>query len=498
LPNIDDKPLLGFVLLLIYNQAVVIVLENIGTPPAKRKSMTHQRILKPPQLKILLILADGRIHKIRLASWVRSMREAPLTLTTLAALTPEIEGLSMRLVDESVEPVPMDFEADIVGISAITGNAPRAYELAQHFRNRGATVVLGGVHPTLFPDEAAQYADSVVVGMAEKSWPQLFEDYRSGCLRPRYQDDCATGGEFYSMPSPRRDLQQNLRYMMPMSTQATRGCMRKCSFCTVGSVWPSYQKRPIGEVIADIKTMRGRRFAFNDVSLVDDEAYARELFKELTPLNKRWGGLATADIGHKPELVEAMAKSGCRYLLIGFESIHQLTLQGIHKGFNKAEQYKELMDLLHSNGISVQGCFVFGFDTDTTEVFKETVDWVQELQIDIPRYAIATPYPGTPYFKEMEEAGRILTRDWSKYDTTNVVFQPIQMTAEELYAGYCWAYQKTFELRKIRARMQGLSIRSSINFVGNLAYRRYANELNKKLSQQSHGLQMKEAQPCPM
>ena len=219
--------------------------------------------------------------------------------------------------------------------------------------------------------------------------------------------------------------------------------------------------------------------AFNDVSLIEDLEYAKELFQAMIPLKKSWGGLATVKVAKDPELIELMARSGCRYLLIGFESLTQNTLREIRKGFNREQRYMELMKLLHSYKISVQGCFIFGFDQDNLDVFSATVEQVQALKIDIPRYALLTPYPGTPLYRRLNDEKRILTHDWSNYDTMHVVFQPKHMSPSQLYAGFKYAYRETFRVKSILARINTPRFSSLINLVGNLTYRRFTARLDK-------------------
>jgi radical SAM superfamily enzyme YgiQ (UPF0313 family) len=265
--------------------------------------------------------------------------------------------------------------------------------------------------------------------------------------------------------------------MLPNTVQATRGCKRICDFCTVNAVWPRYLKRPISDVVRDVRNIQGRHFGFNDVSLVDDVEYARELFTAIVPLRKRWGGLVTADSLQNTELLDLMARSGCVFLLVGFESGDQTTLQGIRKNFNKTLHYHDLIRSLQQRGITVQGCFVFGFDHDDAGVFESTVQLVQDLGVDIPRYSLYTPYPGTQLFSRMQAENRILSYNWDDYDTMHVVIKPAQMTPEELYRGFKWAYKETFRLDRVVRRVSHLDIRCAINFVGNLAYRIFVNRL---------------------
>jgi radical SAM superfamily enzyme YgiQ (UPF0313 family) len=428
-------------------------------------------------MRILLIMPDAHMHKLRVGPFVRSMREAPLSLTTLAALTPpEVE---IQLVDESVDRVPLDAEVDLVAISVITGCAQRAYELAAHYRRRGIPVVLGGVHVTILPGEAVEHADAIVIGMAERSWPRLLEDFQRGEMQQVYCEPFPEGEVLPGVPAPRRELQRNSGYMMPNVVHATRGCRRVCDFCAVPVVWPHYLRRPVGDVIRDIRQIPGRVFAFNDVSLVDDVEYAKELFSAMISLKKIWGGLATTEVVKDAELLELMRRSGCRYLLLGFESVSQSTLQQIRKGFNKSDNYGPVMRTLHDNGISVQGCFVFGFDHDDAGVFAATVERINELRVDIPRYSLYTPYPGTTLFHRLRAERRILSYNWNDYDTMHVVIQPAQLTPRELYDGFKWAYRETFKIGSALRRVTGLGLRANapINFIGNLCYRIFVKRL---------------------
>ncbi|MEK6624884.1 MAG: radical SAM protein [Bdellovibrionota bacterium] len=428
--------------------------------------------------KILLIMPDANMHKLRFGSFVRSAREAPITLTTLAALSGNDPEIEYRLVDESIDIVPLDYAADLVGISVMTGTSQRAYALADHFRRRGIPVVLGGIHVTLCHNEAQRFADTLVFGMADESWPRLIADFKLGNLQLEYRETLSQGPYTRTTtPPPRYDLQRKSGYMVPYVVQATRGCMHACDFCSVPAYWNRFTRRPVADVIRDIKSIPAKRFVLNDVSPVDDVEYAKELFKALIPLKKTWGGLATTQIVDEPELFDLMVKSGCEYLLLGFESVNQNALDKIGKRFNSTERYHELMRMLHKSHIVVQGCFVFGFDHDHQDVFAKTVQRVQELKIDIPRYSIYTPYPGTRLFKRLEEENRILSYNWSDYNTMHVVYQPKNMSATELYEGFRWAYRETFKISKIWERTKQSGHKFPITFMGNLTYNLFSKRL---------------------
>jgi radical SAM superfamily enzyme YgiQ (UPF0313 family) len=372
--------------------------------------------------------------------------------------------------------VPLEESFDLVGISAMTGTCYRAFLLADHFRARGAKVVLGGVHVTLRPEEARPHADAIVRGFAERTWPQLLRDFAAGRLAPEYQDD---GCHLHGLPEPRRDLQHNWGYMMPYTVFATRGCKSACDFCSVPAAGFGWHTRPVAEVIDEIRRIPARRFAFNDVSLNEDRDYARELFTALIPLKKMWGGLATARIADDPELLDLMAASGCVFLLLGLESVSQHALNRMGKRFNQAGDYGKVARELHARGIIIQGCFIFGLDDDTPAVFDETVAVVNDLRIDIPRYALYTPYPGTRAFERIRAEGRLLHEHWAHYDTQHVVIRPKNMTPEQLDAGFIRAYRETFRLKSIWHRTSGAK-QAAIAFIGNLAYRRYVRRLERE------------------
>jgi len=426
-------------------------------------------------MKLLLLMPDANIHRIKFGPLCISFREAPLTLTTLAALVPADVDTEITLIDESVQSVPENIKFDLVAISCLTGTALRAYKWAAHFKKQGATVVLGGIHVSLCPDEAAKHADSIMTGFAETTWPEMIHDFYNGVLKSRY---AGYRGDISALPFPRQDLQKKLGYAMPGTVSATRGCGCSCTFCSVPAANYGWQTRPIGRVIDEIRRIPARRFAFNDVNLLWDRNYALELLKAIRPLNKLWGGLAVVSTASDPEMLEALQLAGCQYLLCGFESLSESSLDSIDKGFNRVDSYQTCMEAFHAYGISIQGCFIFGLDDDRHDIFKNTADIVNELKVDIPRYAISTPYPQTKLFETLKKEGRLLHTRWDHYDTQHVVFQPKYMSPQELDKGFQYAYRKTFELRAIKARTQA-SPHPLITSIGNLAYRHYLKHLKR-------------------
>jgi radical SAM superfamily enzyme YgiQ (UPF0313 family) len=427
-------------------------------------------------MKIALISPKGPLYRHRGGIFRRSLRYAPLTLTTLASLVPQDLHPEFTLVDEGIDDVDLDLGADVIGMTVITGTAPRAYELAAHFRSRSIPVILGGPHVTLVPDDAQPHADAIVVGYAEDTWPEALRDLAAGRLRPRYVQE--PGLSLAGRPFPRRDLLPGARFLTNNVFEATRGCIHNCDFCVVPAAWgrKPYQK-PVEDVVADIRQQRARKLIFVDLNLIADRAYAARLFEALTPLRVQWYGLSTVLLADDLPLLRLAARSGCRGLLLGFESIVAGNLRDSSKVFNKPAQFNHVVELLHSNGIAVYGCFVFGMDHDTPDVFLQTARFAVETGIDLPRFAIVTPFPGTALHYRLEREGRILTRNWELYDGQHVVFQPAQMSVQQLQEGTERAWRHAYSIPSIARRMRLSPASKWVALRANFGYRYYAHNL---------------------
>ncbi|MDW7670454.1 MAG: radical SAM protein [Bacillota bacterium] len=425
-------------------------------------------------MKIAFLAPAGAMHRYS-GSFSKSLHYAPLTLTTLAALVPEELEADLIIHDETAGRIPLDIEADLVCITCITGTAQRCYAYADYFRSLGKTVVLGGVHPTLMPDEAAGHADVVMMGFSEQAFPAMLMDYQKGILKPRYEQK-----EDYTIHHrviPRRDLLKRKRYITVNTVEAVRGCSLPCTFCAYPAAFGStIHKRPVREVIAEIEALQSREVLFPDVNLIADRAYAVELFTAMIPLKKMWMGLVTSAVGVDDELIRLFRKSGCRGLLIGFESISQTSQQFIHKGVNKVLEYGELMKKLNQAGILVQGCFAFGADDEDESVFERTVEMVIKTKIDLPRYSILTPFPKTELFRQMEAENRIIERNWAMYDVEHCVYLPKKMSKERLEAGTEWAWRETYTVSSILKRLAPFTNSPWISLPVNGGYRTYANK----------------------
>ncbi|MCA9070773.1 MAG: radical SAM protein, partial [Planctomycetaceae bacterium] len=333
-------------------------------------------------LKIVLISPKGPLYRHRGGIFRQSLRYMPLTFPTLKALIPPDIPAEVLCIDEGTGDVDLNLSADLIGMTVITGTALRAYELSRHFRARGIPVVLGGPHITLVPDDAQPHADSLVVGYAEEEWPRLLLDFIAGRLQPRYTQSPTLKLEGY--PLPDRSVLPSRNYLTTNVFEATRGCIHDCSFCVVPSAWGRrpFQK-PVEEITEDIKRQHAKRAIFVDLNLIADKQYAAKLFEALIPLKVQWYGLATTLLCEDLPLLDLVARSGCRGLLMGLESISPTNLRENRKPFNHPDQYMEVVEKLHQRKISLQGCFVFGLDDDTPDVFLKTARFAVKAKIDL-------------------------------------------------------------------------------------------------------------------
>ena len=357
-----------------------------------------------------------------------------ITLPHIAAITPK--NYNVEIVDENYEDIDFDKNIDLVGITCLTMTSPRVYKIAEEFRKRGKTVVLGGYHPTALPNEAKQHADAVVVGEAEITWPILLKDFERGRLKPFYRSDKEI--DMCSIPPIRRDL---IKYMpIAGGIQSTRGCHNRCEFCAITNFHNhGVKQRPVKQVVQEIKQMPNRLFIFHDPSLTTDVNYSRKLFKAIIEEKIRKGWVANgnanvlANIDEK--FLELARKSGCVEWFVGFESISQASLDGIKKNLNKVNKFEKMIKRIHDKGMAIQGGIIFGFDEDTPDIFDKTLEKMNEWGLDALEVNILTPFPGTPLFDRFEKEDRILTKDWGRYNQVDVVFNPKNMTPKELFEG---------------------------------------------------------------
>ncbi len=381
----------------------------------------------------------------------KAVQFSRLSLTTVAALFPP--DTDIRIINDSLDEINFDDRIDMVGISTITSTAPRAYEIADRFRKKGVPVILGGIHPTAMPREASLHADAVVIGEAEATMGRLLTDFRAGKLQKFYSS--TERPSLINLPLPRKELLFGNKFYREMDlVQTTRGCPFGCDFCSVSDFYGrTYRTRPIADVIREVKLLKNRAIVFFvDDNIAGRPDYAKQLFKALIPLKIRWFGQGSIIIARYRELLRLAAKSGCKGLFIGFESLSSDSLKQVHKVINRVDDYREGIKKIHDSGIGIIGAFIFGFDSDNEGVFEKTVDFIERNRIELASFSILTPLPGTHLYKQFDEQGRIFERNWEKYTCGEVVFKPTLLSVDQLQRGYYWARKQISSYRSIFKR----------------------------------------------
>jgi radical SAM superfamily enzyme YgiQ (UPF0313 family) len=377
----------------------------------------------------------------------------PLGLATLAAyLSADDRAV---IVDEHVERLTLDDAPELVVIQIYITNAYRAYAIADRYRRQGAFVCLGGLHVTSLPEEAAAHADAIFLGPGEQTFPKFLQDFRAG--KPERVYTSAAGRTLERVPAIRRDLIQRARYLVPNSIVVTRGCPQHCDFCYKDAFFQGgrgFYTQRVEDALREIERLPGRHLYFLDDHLLGDRHFAKELFTGMNGMRRLFQGAATVDSILRGDLIERAAEAGLRSLFVGFETLTPGNLKRSNKRQNLGRDYKAVTGRLHSLGIMINGSFVFGMDDDREDVFRRTADWAIEHGITTATFHIQTPYPGTRLHAQMVREGRMLTRDWSLYDTRHVVYRPAQLQPEALKAGYDWAYHEFYRWAAItRASM---------------------------------------------
>ncbi|HEX6903813.1 MAG TPA: radical SAM protein [Thermoanaerobaculia bacterium] len=371
------------------------------------------------------------------SSYIRTWQMEPLPPALIAGLTPP--DVEVRFYDDRMEAVPFDEPTDLVALSVETYTARRTYQIASEFRRRGVPVVMGGFHASLCPDEVAHYSDSVVIGEAEALWPEVIDDYRHGTPKKVYRQQGRTS---LAGARPDRRIFLGKRYLPVGLVEAGRGCHFKCDFCAVQTVFGATQtRRPPDEILAEIAALKGekRLLFFVDDNITSNMAQAKEFFRALIPLKVRWVSQASINAAHDEEFLDLLRRSGCMGVLIGFESLNPENLRAMNKTFNTMRGgYLKALDNLRKHRIRLYGTFIFGYDHDTPEDFRETVAFAREQGFYIAAFNHLTPFPGTELYRRLEAEGKLVYESWwldEDYSYNKVPFRPAGMTAEEVERG---------------------------------------------------------------
>jgi radical SAM superfamily enzyme YgiQ (UPF0313 family) len=408
--------------------------------------------------------ADRELYEMdfmnQLLGFKRSLLD--LGIVTVAACTPK--KYQIQIVDEYLEPIPYDTDADLIALSAKTSCVAHAYEVAKKFREQGKKVVLGGIHASLRPAEALEHVDHVVVGEAEMTWPLFLEAFEKGTAPPKFGNEDFP--EMSKIPVPAWENLDNSQFLFHQ-IQTTRGCPFTCRFCSVPDIAGStFRFKPIENVVEEIKRFpksggikdKMKAIYFVDDNFISKTRYTKDLLAALIPLYEdgtlgEWSAETTLNVARDEEMLDLFAKAGCSTLIIGFESISEETLLSMDKKVNFCLTYPEAIHRIHERGMSIVGNFIVGFDSDTVEVFNDLLEFIDNNSIVYPFFSILTPMPGTRLHEDVKAEGRIDHYDWAEYDTRHVVFEPKQMTREQLMDGYCWLYEESYTGKRALDRL---------------------------------------------
>lgn len=386
----------------------------------------------------------------------------PLAPATLAGLTPRSRDLEIRFYDDRTEEIPFDEPTDLVALSVETYTARRSYQIASEFRRRGVPVIMGGFHPTLVPDEASEYAESIVVGEAERLWPTAIDDFRNGRLRRVYRQ---AGRPPLSGIRPDRSIFAGKRYLPVGLVEAGRGCHFRCEFCAIQTYFSNTQtRRPIDEIVDEIRQIRKPLIFFVDDNITSNMDQAKEFFRALIPLKIRWVSQASINAAHDEEFLRLIKASGCQGLLIGFESLNPDTLRRMRKSFNMMHGgYEQALANLRRHELRLYVTFILGYDDDGGDTLAETLAFAERHKFYIVAFNHLTPFPGTPLYDRLKTEGRLLYDRWwldPAYRYGMVPFAPRGMTAEDVERRCIEARQRFYSLSSILRRSLDFSVNS--------------------------------------
>ncbi len=402
-----------------------------------------------------------------------------LALHLLEGLTPP--GHEVKIIEEETDTIDLDEECDLVAISCMTANAPRAYFISGEFKKRGKTVVMGGVHPTICYDEAIAHCDSVVVGECETVWERLLEDFENGALQKKYHDPAPNLDKYVRMKY-RKSVRKRLFDVIPLMT--TRGCPYNCEFCCVSGLFGRKIRHiPVKNIVRDLEEFGSKRYIFLDDNIIGDPVYAKELFRAIKPYKIEWVSQSSVSFVNDTELMKLARESGCAGLFFGIESVSETQMKRMPKSIKQIEKLDEAVKKIKDLGIYFHASIVFGLDGDTSDVFPETLDFLMRNDVSSASLNILTPYPGTRVYEQFKRENRLLTNDWKYYDHSTVVFRPSHMTPHELQEGEIMIKKEFSSYSSILKRLPGNLSHPLLYLAMNLGIRKNVDIDLKRLPQ---------------
>lgn len=414
-------------------------------------------------------LIQPKMQKRPMDTDIKLHMAPPLGLLTIMNILRK--NHTVVLENENIQKIIYDDKPDIVGISVTVDTLPRAIEISKSFREKGVTVVAGGIHittasNTLPPD----CFDVLCIGAAEGTWPDIVRDCENGNLKSIYKCSRICGKYIVS---PAYDFHGKTRYLYCNIVHTSRGCPFKCDFCYNSAPGHTYINRDIDDVLRDIKSVKSKHIMFIDDNFAGNPEWTRKFLTAIKPLNLKWNAAISLNAAYDLPLLDLMRESGCQSLFIGFESINSDSISGVHKVQNSTADYEKAVKAIHDRGIMINASFVFGLDGDTKQTFKNTLDWIVKNKIETVTSHILTPYPGTELYEKLKQENRIISDDLSLYNTAHVVFKPANMSSHELYNGYLWIYKQIYSLKNIYKRIPKSKNQRGAYLLFNLMYRKY-------------------------
>jgi len=433
-----------------------------------RLDLSNEIALTALEAAIKILLIQPKMNKRPMDTDLKTRMSPSLALLTLLNLTPN--GHETKIINENIEKIDFDYGADLVGVTVTLDVMPRACRIAAGFMTRGVPVVAGGIHVACCPEDCLPHFSAICVGPAERVWKQIIRDAEAGRLHRQYSDMDGFKGD--EIVSPKYGGVGQSKYLYTNVVSTSRGCPNRCSFCYNSCGNRLYVRRPVADVLNDVKILGARHILFIDDNFIGNPAYTRELLDKINGMDLVWNAAVTTNILDFPDLLDLMAQTGCKSLFIGFESINAASLNSVNKA-NAVAKYEALVEAVHNKGIMINASMVFGLDGDDKDTFKRTLDWLVKMRIETLTSHILTPYPGTELHRNMYAAGRITDYDLEKYNTANVVFKPMDMTAEELDAGYRRMYRQFYSFKNIVRRFPRSHAQRKSYLLFNLFYRKF-------------------------